>query len=346
MSTATSPPPLAAPSGASITTDAASETTPEARARNAELTGAASQRTHPLDLAGRAVLLATDGSPGAIAGSHVALALATTYHAVVHVVSVIDTSRAPIPPPLTQALAIGDTIVDSAVHAQQEQEVRGALSAATGQAIEWPVRIRLGTPASAIAREARRIGAVLVIVGLRRHSRIDRTVNDETALNVMRNARCPVLGVVPGTTALPVRVLAAMDFSETSLLAARAARAVVGDGAVLVLAYVLPLTAFLPDDGERVIHDLGVQAGFARTARELGEQGINFDHVVLHHALPRPTAEILLEYADGAKSDLIAAGSARHGRLDRWMMGSVSTDLVRDGRRSVLIVPPRDALQR
>jgi len=31
----------------------------------------------------------------------------------------------------------------------------------------------------------------------------------------------------------------------------------------------------------------------------------------------------------------------QHSRLDRWMVGSVSAELVRDGRRSVLIVPPK-----
>ncbi|HEX5973411.1 MAG TPA: universal stress protein, partial [Gemmatimonadaceae bacterium] len=54
----------------------------------------------------------------------------------------------------------------------------------------------------------------------------------------------------------------------------------------------------------------------------------------------RQIAELLVEYADTTSADLIAAGSARLSRVDRWMLGSVSTDLVRDGRYSVLVVPP------
>lgn len=316
---------------------------PDATTRMEEATGASSQRARPLNLSGRAVLLATDGSEGSIAGAHIALALAAKYHATIHVVSVVDTRSAPIPPPLDIALAMGDAVVGAGVHTQQEEEVRSSLSTATGQAVAWPIRITLGTPASSIVKEARRVGAVLIIVGLRRHGRLERAVQDETAIKVMRNSSCPVLGIVSGTTTLPTRVLAAVDFSETSLVAARAARAVVGEGAMLVLAYVPPLTGRLPDDGETVIHALGVQAGFARAVRELGDEGITFDHVVLHHELPHTPAEMILEYADGASSDLIAAGSARLGRLDRWIMGSVSTDLVRDGRRSVLIVPPPSA---
>ena len=44
----------------------------------------------------------------------------------------------------------------------------------------------------------------------------------------------------------------------------------------------------------------------------------------------------------GVGAPLVAAGSVRYGRLDRWLLGSVSTALVRDGRLSVLSVPPVD----
>ncbi len=86
---------------------------------------------------------------------------------------------------------------------------------------------------------------------------------------------------------------------------------------------------------------MGVQAGFARLARELADDGIAFDHVVLRTVQPQSPAQALLEYADEMGADLITAGSVQHSRLDRWMVGSVSGELVRDGRRSVLVVPPR-----
>ena len=88
------------------------------------------------------------------------------------------------------------------------------------------------------------------------------------------------------------------------------------------------------------IRKLGVRAGFACVAKDLRKDGTTFDHIVLHQAIKRTTAESLLEYADAARCDLLAAGSVRRGRLDRWRMGSVSRDLVRDGRRSVLVAPP------
>jgi nucleotide-binding universal stress UspA family protein len=108
-----------------------------------------------------------------------------------------------------------------------------------------------------------------------------------------------------------------------------------------VLAYAPPVTFDLPDDGEAVIHRLGVEAGFTLCRAELEGAGVSVDQVMLNRALPNPTSATLLEYADGARCDLIAAGSARRGRIDRWMLGSVSAELVRDGRRSVLVVPPK-----
>jgi nucleotide-binding universal stress UspA family protein len=318
-----------------------SDATRVTNAPSGDETGTAPLIRRPLELKGRAVLLATDGSPCAVAAARVAYALAKAHHAVVHVVSVVDTRSAPIPPPLDVALGMGDALAGTELHREQERSVRAELSGALGDPVEWPVRIMLGTPSAAIVQQAHHLGAALIVLGLRRHGRLDRAVHDETALNVMRAATCPVLGVVAEMSELPRRVLAAIDFSEGSLVALRAGRAIAGNGATLVLAYVNPLNGFLADEGEATIHDLGVQAGFAKLVRELGDDGLKFDHVVLHNAPPQSPAQALLEYADEVGSDLITAGSVQHSRLDRWMVGSVSAELVRNGRRSVLIVPPR-----
>ena len=126
-----------------------------------------------------------------------------------------------------------------------------------------------------------------------------------------------------------------------SLTASRIARAIANDDALLVLAYVPPITALLGDEGEQMIHDLGVSCAFARATRELGNDGVTFDHIVLQHDLSESTAATILRFAEKTNCDLIVAGSTRPGRIERWMVGSVSTELVRDGSRSVLIVPPR-----
>jgi nucleotide-binding universal stress UspA family protein len=287
------------------------------------------------------VLLALDDSPGASAGARVAVALARDHGAVVRVLRVIDSRAVPFPPAMDVALAVDDPDRDLTSHQKDVQEIRSSLAAITGEVIDWPVRVAIGTPAVTIVDEARRVDAALVIVGLHKHGRVDRVLNNETSLNVMRRCNCPVLGVIPETTELPRRILAATDFSDISLAACGVANAIADDEATMVLAYVPPITALLGDDGERKIHDLGVSAAFAQAARELGSKGITFDHVSLQHDLSASTAATILAYAADTSCDLIAAGSARQGRIERWMMGSVSTELVRDGGCSVLIVPPK-----
>jgi nucleotide-binding universal stress UspA family protein len=295
----------------------------------------AATTTTPFDLQGRNVLLATDGSAGSVAGARIALALATTHRATINVLNVVDTRAFPLPPAIS-AFAIEG----AGVNPVQANEVRAALYTHLGVDVDWPVRIAFGTPASEIVAEAEQVDAAMIIVGLRRHGRVDRVLNDETALHVIRRASCPVLAVVPDTMGLPVRVLAATDFSAASFGAARAARAIAGAGAVLVLAYVPPLTALLGDEGELHIHELGVHEAFRSAVRELGSMDATIDHIVLTQEPQDAPAQMLLRYAEESNIDLIAAGSARHSRVEQWMVGSVSTELVRDGRRSVLIVPP------
>jgi nucleotide-binding universal stress UspA family protein len=296
----------------------------------------------PLDLIGRVVLLATDGSPAAGAATRVADALARERGAIVHAISVLDTRPAPIPPPLDLALAIADATTGPAVHARQVESVRNTLAATLGKPVDWPVHVMIGTPATAIAQEAKRLHAALVVIGLRRHGALDRAVHDETTLSVIRRAHCPVFGVTPGQDTLPHRVLAAVDFGRSSIAAARRAASLLGSGSSLLLAYVPPLVTEGMEEGEWMIRELGIAAAFARCEEELSRPGLHLDRVVLHHKLPASVAKLVLEYAGACRADLVAAGSMRHGRLDRWLLGSVSTELVRDGRRSVLIVPPAD----
>ena len=200
---------------------------------------------------------------------------------------------------------------------------------------------RPGTPARAIVQETQSIEAALIVLGLRRHGRLDRALHDETTLSVVRSARCPVLAVATGTTGVPKRVLAAMDFSPSSMDAARVARAIMRPGGTMVLAHVPPSVRSDPRDGEREIRELGVQAAFSKFAHELAGNGPAIDHVVLHREMDYSIAELLLDYADGAQMDMICVGSMGQGRLERWLLGSVSTDLVRNGRHTVLVVPPR-----
>jgi nucleotide-binding universal stress UspA family protein len=287
------------------------------------------------------VLLAVDRTSASDAAARVALGLADRHGARVHVITVIDTRSAPMPPPLDLAIGVADEAYGDTVHEEQKRELRIALSTMLGRTVDWPVEVKLGTPSHVIVETARRIGASLVVLGLRRHHAVDRAFNDETALNVMRTAPCPVLGVTPETKALPRRIVVGVDFSRASLAAARAARALVAEGGTLVLAYAAPPTeSFLPDDGERVIHELGVAAALEWFAGELAAPGLTIERAVLQHRPGQSVCEALMNRADDTPTDMLALGSVRHGRVERWILGSVTTDVARDGSYSVLVVPP------
>ena len=305
-----------------------------------EATSASAHRRRPFDLFVRTVLLAMDGSAGAAAAANVALALATTFHAHIHVLSVIDTRGAPVPPALDRTLALGNEVGGEGEHHAQMNAVRTAITTATSVRTDWPVRVVMGTPAKAIVHEAKRLGAALVVVGLHPHGGVPRATNGETVLQVIQNARCAVLAVAPGMLALPRRALAAVDFTPASILAARMACGLLDDNGTVVLGYVSGPSATLPESGDPFVDGLEVRARLERTARELTCADLSFAAVVLRHERPSSPAAMLLDYADGTNSMLIAAGSSRLDHLDRWTLGSVCTDLVRDGRHSVLIVPP------
>ena len=151
-----------------------------------------SERPYASSLASRTVLLAFDDSAEAESAARVVDALATRLHATPSVVSIIDTTPVPIPFPLDVAIAMGDEIAGPLIHEERERGVRGRLSRLLKHPIEWTTAIELGVPSDAIVRQAASVKAALVVIGLRRHGRVDRAVHDETALSVMRQAigRC------------------------------------------------------------------------------------------------------------------------------------------------------------
>jgi nucleotide-binding universal stress UspA family protein len=84
---------------------------------------------------------------------------------------------------------------------------------------------------------------------------------------------------------------------------------------------------------------LDIVSGFRRlTAALENHTSIRVETVVL---TGRP-ASALVQFAERVGADLIAAGSHGHGRLERLLLGSVSTGIVRNANCAVLVVPPAD----
>lgn len=289
------------------------------------------------------VLLALDGGPGGDAAARVALALAEQRMSLVRVLQVIDTRPVPIPPPLDVALAVADAAYGQSLQSEHETLVSSRLEKTLAREVSWPVGIRLGQPSHVILHEALSHDATLIAMGLRHHRAIDRAMRNDTVHEILRATTLPVIAVTEQLQSLPTHVVVGMDFSRASIDAARAALALLADGGRLTLAYVASAFAFGIEEGEQLVQQLGVAAAFNQVREALAPpRGATIDTVVLDGTLTRNIATTLRGYVDDVQADLVALGARRHGRLERWVVGSVTSDFAREGLHSLLAVPALD----
>ena len=198
-----------------------------------------------------------------------------------------------------------------------------------------------GSPAHQVVDAAREREAHAIVVGTGQHGPLGRLVYGERAVQIARLADRPVAIVPPGATAGPVSVaIVAVDFTPTSRRAARFAMDLVADGGRLVLVHVKSAVN-LSEEGagwweeayERRTEDL-----FRRfTAALRPERGITINTRLLHGDVG-PT---LAAFAHDAQARLIACGGRRHSFIERMLLGSVSTELIRRAECPVVVIPDR-----
>lgn len=218
------------------------------------------------------------------------------------------------------------TTVRPRLHAHVTQ-VAGAVGAS------WEIRAEVGPAPEVIARRAVLIDARLVVTGLGRHALMDRLFGSETAVRALRLLERPLLAVA---TAVPVparHAVVATDFSPASQAAAREALALLAPGGRLTLVHVAashaPTPAPWQEAAEQVIPRL-----FAEQVQGLAvPAGVAVDTVA---RTGEPVAE-LLAVAAAADASFVAAG--RHGlrALERLLLGSTTTALLRRSDRAVLV---------
>lgn len=183
----------------------------------------------------------------------------------------------------------------------------------------------------------------MIIVGLGGHGPVARFFGNETALRLMRVSDTAVLAVDSEMRALPSRILAAMDFSEASIQAARLALEIAAPGATVTLAHVVPWDRkeYIPADWLRD-HEVYIASQLKRVSGWLDHRTPLRIHQKILYGKPGST---LLACADELGADLIVAGT--HGRnfLGRMLGGETVSKLVRNARRSVLVLPQSAAFQ-
>ena len=234
--------------------------------------------------------------------------------------------------------------VEASRRAEAKRTVREQLGRVWNVPFDAQVEVYDGDPATTIAHVAHESNASMIVSGLGRHRVMDRLFGDETALRLIRVAAVPVLAVGGQFNAAPTRIVVAIDFSETSLRAARLALELAAPAATIYLAHVAPRDATLYDWngwGSNYKQDAG--EGLQRMREQLR---VPTDMIVQRVLLQGDPATELLAFAASVNADLIATGSHGHGFVARMLIGSVTTRILRCSTCSVLTVPHAAAMTR
>ena len=280
------------------------------------------------------ILVATSGRDGAQA-FQVAKLLAERLGSATGVLAVLE----PLP-----VYAAGAEFQPLPLEFEQErrqglvEDVRRTMVQAGINGTDWPVEILYGSPAGALARAAAERRARLLVVNLHHHRPFDRLLVGEAALQTIRRADRPVLAAVEPLTTLPRAAVVGMDFSPASVLAAQSALELLAPGGTLYLVHVWTRSArasvAVREHEQQVEAQLPRMLARAQSALTV-PPGVTVTPVWLV-GLP---AEELIAFAVGHDADLIAVGRHGHRWLERLLVGSVTTAVVRESARSVLVVP-------
>lgn len=143
-----------------------------------------------------------------------------------------------------------------------------------------------------------------------------------------------------------MRLLAALDFAETTSAVLREARVwAIRLGAELWLIHVAePDPDFVgygpgPDTLRGAIAEKFYREHrqIEAAARELRGAGVETTALLLQG----PTADTILREADRLGVDAILMGAGGHGAIHDFLLGSVSRQVIRQSVRPVLLIPPR-----
>lgn len=200
------------------------------------------------------------------------------------------------------------------------------------------VSILHGAPAIELAAAARMSQASILVVGLGPHQAIDRALGGETALQLVQVASTPVLAVPAAAASLPRVAVAAIDFTPSSVWAARTAATLLARGDSLHLVHVRPHGdhggANAPR-GRPSGPSASPEAALARVAARLERPDLEIDCVILEGA----PARTLLDHGKTAHADMIALGSHGYGQWKRLTIGSVASKVLRLASTFVLVQP-------
>ena len=279
------------------------------------------------------ILLGLHGGPTADGAVHIARQLASRTGASIEAVAVLQ-------PPTVMDYGYGPVYVpDPNTEAELEEQLRidAMKQLARCDLAGTKLTVLEGQRSASILDAATACAGDLIIVGIGPHEFADRALGGETALHLAQRASTPVLAVPADMRTLPRHVLASVDFSPSSLAAARLAASLLTTGGTLELAHVtaaMQIGAVALGPVPKVEVEYRLQEFAGKVTVPAGVR-------LLTRVFGGEPARTLLEVAKQTKADAIALGSHGYNFWQRVLLGSVSSKVLRLAECAVLIYPSR-----
>ncbi len=252
------------------------------------------------------VLVATDGSDVATRAAETAIALASTLEATVHAVSV--TKRG------------GDRRLETCT-----ERARATAETAIEAGCEAETIVREGRPSSTILAVAEEIDADLIVMGTHGRTGLRQTIIGSVALEVIRDARRPVLTVGPDVeprSEATAVLLATNGWSGSAGATDHALGLADACGASVHALYAVDVGSA---DGEiRESFEEHGRRTIQTVVDRATDRGLEAAGTVAHG----DAHEVILEHAEERDVDLLVMGTESRSDLERLVVGSVSQRVV------------------
>ena len=288
----------------------------------------------------RAIVVASDGSGDALLAEAAAADLVKRTGAALHAVTTWHEPAAAGMGYYSGYVATPD--VDVVLEESAAEVLDSAVSRLTAAGATGVTRhVRCGLAGEAILEVADEVDASLIVVGSRGLGPVPRLVVGSVSEHVVHHAHRPVMVLRGPRQWPPAGIVAGDDGSAESTAAARLAATL-----ARILDAELTVVHVIPHLDDRLVYAPGVSVDtlLAAATTEV-EQRAEPLAAVLGRA-PRVSVTIdepargLLSAAPEGASTLIAVGTRGAGAVERVVMGSVATKVLRAAEHPVLVVPP------
>ncbi|AXR78515.1 universal stress protein [Natrarchaeobaculum sulfurireducens] len=268
------------------------------------------------------VLIATDGSDVATNAATAGITLAATLEADVHVVSVVESGLRR----------------EESRRERHERDAREIADRAQDAGCHAEAVVRSGRPASELLSYADDADVDLIVVGTQGRTGLRQALLGSVALEVIRDARRPVLTVgpdtswevndgpiddvclatdgAPGATAATEHALSMADVCDARLHALYA---------VAISSEATEIREAFAEYGEKMTSEVVDRAT---------DRGLETTRTIEHGA----ATDVVLEYTDDAGVDLLVMGTESKSNVERLVLGSVSQRVVPNANVPVMTV--------